>query len=118
MFKCDRVKRFEVTGNLCMDLCYTNTVKLPKCSNQLAYYSNSTYQYYSIPDSDINFVCIPDSQSLYNKQIAEGMLMEDFRELVFNKILENINEPVTVERILDKIYMFTDVNHDLKVKKD
>ncbi|RMZ99729.1 FAM69B, partial [Brachionus plicatilis] len=111
---CDRFKRSEVTGNLCMDLCHTNSVKLPKCSNHLSYFSNSSYQFYSIQDSEINFVCLPSSKAHVTQQLTEGMTMDNFRLLVYNKILANINEPNTVERIVDKIFMFTDVNHDLK----
>lgn len=113
--KCDRVKRFEVTGKLCMDLCYTNSINLPKCSNHLSRFSNSSNQFYSIADSELNYVCTSNLFHFTTQKIPDGIQMDEFRQLVFNKVFENINEPNTVEKIVDKIFLFTDVNNDLIV---
>lgn len=116
-FKCGRAKSFEITGNLCMDFCFTDLVKLPKCSSHLSYFSNSTYQFYSLSDSELNYICTPNLFDGIINKIPEGMLMDEFRQLVYDKVLANVNEPNTAEKIVDKIFLFTDVNNDLKVVK-
>lgn len=79
------MERGEIIGNLCMDLCYTKSLKIPKCSNDLSYYSNSTYKYYSLTEMDATLVCSPSAQLWYEK-ITEGITFDEFKALVFNKI--------------------------------
>lgn len=90
-------------------------MQVPKCSNYLSYFSNSTYQYFTLSDPESTLICLPTTNFENYQKIKEGIDMDQFRALIYNKILANINEPNTVERIVNKIFMFTDVNHDFKL---
>lgn len=111
--KCDKLFKNEITGNLCMDLCVTKSLKIPQCSNDLSFYLNSTFKYYTLAEQESDLVCSTNIPEI--RRIEEGISLEEFKETLFNRIKSKLDDSNKVDKIVNRILYTTDSNHDNKV---
>jgi hypothetical protein len=116
-FKCKKLKNNEISGNLCMDLCYKETLELPKCGYDLIASMNTSYEFYkTFKSEDSVFIC---PKTLTDKRVTlkSGISVQEFENLLTSFIKERINDSKTAEEIVRRVYYVTDSNHDSQVCK-
>jgi hypothetical protein len=97
-----------------MDLCYKETLELPKCGFDLIATLNTSYEFYETFKSENIYIC-PKALTDESTKLKSGISVDEFEELITELIKKRLNHTKTVEKIVRRIFYLTDSNHDFQV---
>lgn len=103
---CNDVKNNYISGTLCMDLCITSSVYIPKCSE----FASNKIQFYKVEKPDTTMIC-PINTYYYSK-LRNSISQNDFRNIINQKIQKHLNYSLAVEELVNKLIDFGDINRD------
>lgn len=109
---CEQVANNKMSGNLCTDLCFDETFKIPDCpDNRL--YAGDHYKYYNMKPIESSYVC-PSINSKV-KLIEEQITYADLEYILTKKIGDRLHHPLSVQMVVSRVLKMVDVNHDGKI---